>query len=157
MVLDVVLSRQRRYLERVLPMVEKWEAGSEARTMRWLAGHELDQKRYGLRSGESTTIAVLAHNLVNYADERGLGEDEGCLRWAQGVAGIEHAPGLDPVVGSVAGIGPALFAYLRMRSGADALKPDARVARALRTQGSMYRPTSTPSSLWRMPSQKRQP
>jgi len=53
------------------------------------------------------------------------------MQWAQGVAGLEHAPGLDPVAGSVTGIGPALFAYLRMRSGADALKPDLRVARAL--------------------------
>jgi hypothetical protein len=39
------------------------------------------------------------------------------------------------VAGSVTGIGPALFAYLRMRSGADALKPDLRVVRALRTLG----------------------
>jgi hypothetical protein len=35
----------------------------------------------------------------------------------------------------VKGIGPALFAYMRMRSGADALKPDLRVARALRELG----------------------
>ena len=105
--------------------------------MRWLAGHELAQKRYGLRSGESATIAALACNLVDFVDERSLGEqeDEGCMQWAQGVAGLEHAPGLDPVAGSVTGIGPALFAYLRMRSGADALKPDLRVARALRKLG----------------------
>ena len=70
--------------------------------------------------------------MAAFADGLGLSEDEGCLRWAHGVAGLEHAPGLDPVVGSVNGIGPALFAYLRMRSGADALKPDLRVARALR-------------------------
>jgi hypothetical protein len=137
MVLDVVLSRQRRYQERVLPLVEKWERDSEAYSLLWLAAHEPDQKSYGLRSGESETAAALARNLVAFADEHGLGadEDKACLRWAQGVAGLEHAPGLDPVVGSVRGIGPALFAYLRMRSGADALKPDLRVARALRKIG----------------------
>ncbi len=137
MVVDVVLSRQRRYQERVLPLVARWESDSEAHSMRWLAGHELAQKRYGLRSGESATIAALACNLVDFVDERSLGEqeDEGCMQWAQGVAGLKHAPGLDPVAGSVTGIGPALFAYLRMRSGADALKPDLRVARALRKLG----------------------
>jgi hypothetical protein len=137
MVLDVVLSRQRRYEERVLRLVDKWEGDSKAYSIRWLAAHEPDQKRYGLRSGEAATAAALASNLVAFADEHGLGddEDEGCLRWAHGVAGLEHAPGLDPVAGSVKGIGPALFAYLRMRSGADALKPDLRVARALRKLG----------------------
>lgn len=100
--------------------------------MRLLAAHEPDQKRYGLRSGESATIAALVGNLVGFVDGHGLSEDEGCLRWAGAVAGLEHAPELDPVAGSVPGIGPALFAYLRMRSGADALKPDLRVARALR-------------------------
>jgi hypothetical protein len=135
MLLDVVLSRQRRYQERVLPLVAKWEADSEAHSLRWLAAHEPDQKSYGLRSGESATIAALARNLVSFVDGRGLGEDEGCMRWAQAVAGLEHAPGLDPVAGSVPGIGPALFAYLRMRSGADALKPDLRVARGLQKLG----------------------
>ena len=48
---------------------------------------------------------------------------------------LEHAPKLDPVVGGVPGIGPALFAYMRMRCGADALKPDLRVADALRNLG----------------------
>lgn len=137
MVLDVVLSRQRRYEERVLPLVEKWERDSEAHSLRWLAAHEPERKSYGLRSGESATTVALARNLVTFADEHGLGDDEdkGCLQWAQGVAGLERAPGLDPVAGSVTGIGPALFAYLRMRSGADALKPDLRVARALRKLG----------------------
>jgi hypothetical protein len=62
-------------------------------------------------------------------------EDEACLLWVQGVAGLERGTGLDPVAGSVVGIGPVLFAYLRMRSGAEALKPDLRVAPALRKLG----------------------
>lgn len=64
-----------------------------------------------------------------------LSEDEGCRVWADGVQHLEHAPKLDPVVGGVPGIGPALFAYMRMRCGADALKPDLRVAAALRELG----------------------
>lgn len=137
MILDVVLSRQRRYRERVLPLVTRWELDSEEHSLRWLATHEPDQKGYGLRFGESATTTALARNLVAFADEHGLGKDEdgACLRWAQGVAGLEQAPGLDPVAGSVTGIGPALFTYLRMRSGADALKPDLRVANALRKLG----------------------
>jgi hypothetical protein len=77
------------------------------------------------------------------------------VKWAQGVAGLEHAPGLDPVVGSVTGIGPALFAYLRMRSGANALKPDLRVARALRKLG-FYVPVGEHAILlWHMLPQTR--
>jgi hypothetical protein len=64
-----------------------------------------------------------------------MDEDGGCLKWADSVRGLEHAHRLDPVVGAVPGIGPALFAYLRMRCGADALKPDLRVAKALRRLG----------------------
>ena len=120
-----------------MPLVARWERDNKAHSLRWLAAHEPDQKSYGLRTGESATAAALARNLVTFADTNGQGDDEdkGCLQWAQEVAGLEHAPGLDPVAGSVAGIGPALFAYLCMRSGADTLKPDLRVARALRKLG----------------------
>jgi len=44
--------------------------------LRWLAAHEPDQKSYGLRSGESATAAALARNLVTYAVEHDLGDDE---------------------------------------------------------------------------------
>ena len=49
-------------------------------------------------------------------------------------------------VGATNGIGPALFAYLRMRSGADALKPDLRVRESLNRLGFGLPTTSTPSS-----------
>jgi hypothetical protein len=42
---------------------------------------------------------------------------------------------MDPYAGSVSGMGPALFAYLRMRSGADTIKPDPRVKAGLRRLG----------------------
>ena len=38
-------------------------------------------------------------------------------------------------MGCVKGIGIALFAYMRMRSGADAIKPDVRVRKSLRSLG----------------------
>lgn len=135
MVLDVVLSRRRRYEPQVLPRIARWETDSSEHSLRWLAAHEPDTKQYGLRSGESATIATLARNLTTFGDDLGLDEDQACLQWATDVAGLEHAPRLDPVVGSVSGIGPALFTYLRMRSGADALKPDGRVTGSLRRLG----------------------
>jgi len=79
--------------------------------------------------------------MIAFADDLGISEDQACKQWADGVAGLEHAPGLDPVAGAVPGIGPALFAYLRMRCGSDALKPDLRVAKGLRQLG-FYVPAS---------------
>ncbi|MEI6156405.1 MAG: hypothetical protein WCP88_04300, partial [bacterium] len=49
-----------------------------------------------------------------------------------------RTPKLDPYVG-VKGIGIALYAYLRMRSGADAIKPDVWVARLLMEYGATIR------------------
>jgi hypothetical protein len=64
-----------------------------------------------------------------------LDEEEGCYLWAKEVEGLEHAHGLDPVVGGVSGIGPALFALMRMHCGGNAIKPDLRVRRELRRLG----------------------
>lgn len=80
---------------------------------------------------EPETMQRVAANLVAFAGDRGLDEDEACAAWARQVDGLEHASRLDPVVGAVPGIGPALFAYMRMRSGASAIKPDVRVRRGL--------------------------
>jgi hypothetical protein len=90
---------------------------------------------FGLQRTEPVTLQTVAANLLSFCRAEGLGEDEGCEEWAARVQGLEHAPKLDPIVGGVSGIGPALFAYMRMRCGADALKPDLRVARALRDLG----------------------
>lgn len=77
----------------------------------------------------------VAEGLCRYAGERALTDDDGCRGWAWEVAPLEHAHRLDPYVGVVGGIGPALFAYARMRCGADALKPDLRVRAAFRRLG----------------------
>lgn len=131
MVLDVVISRQRRYQSRVLPLVARWEADNDEHSLRWLSAHEPAPERYGLRPGEPKTIVTVAPNMVDLADDLEVNEDQACRQWADDVAGLEHAHRLDPVAGAVPGIGPALFAYLRMRSGSDALKPDLRVAKGL--------------------------
>ncbi|WP_134124148.1 hypothetical protein [Kribbella kalugense] len=128
MVFDVVASRQRRYLQRVLPMVERYEASMP--TLSSLAANGPGQG-HSLRHGEPETMQAVAAGLLRFATDYGLAEEDAVKAWADGVDELVHAIRLDPYVGSVSGIGPALFAYLRMRCGADALKPDLRVHRAL--------------------------
>ena len=146
MVLDVVTSRRRRYQTRVLPLVARWEADNDEHSLHWLSTHEPALERYGLRPGEADTIATIARNFVAFADDLGMNEDQACQQWANDVAGLEHAFRLDPVAGAVPGIGPAPFAYLRMRSGSDSLKPDFRVAKGLRQLGFQVPTGSTQSS-----------
>lgn len=135
MVFDVVASRQRKYRERVLPLVARWEENSSAPTLRELASAGVEAGTYGLRRAEPTTMQQVASNLLSYAEQRAVSEDEACLAWANGVDGLEHAHQLDPIVGGVSGIGVALFLYMRMRSGANTLKPDLRVTAGLRNLG----------------------
>jgi len=134
MVFDVVVSRQRRYASVVLPRVEKWAAAGEASLVR-LAESEVQAEEFGLQRTEPVTLRTVAANLLAFCRDQGLSEDDGCRAWADGVQDLEHAPKLDPIVGGVSGIGPALFAYMRMRCGADALKPDLRVVGGLRSLG----------------------
>lgn len=135
MVVDVVTSRRRKYDTRVLPLVARWESQASDSSLRSLAAEPLAAQDYGLTSTEPATIQTVAANLSKFATDQGASEDDGCRLWAQQVEELEHAHRLDPVVGCVSGIGPALFAYMRMRCGANALKPDVRVARALRNLG----------------------
>ncbi|GAA1962332.1 hypothetical protein [Amycolatopsis minnesotensis] len=135
MVFDVVASRQRRYEQRVLPLVERWASEHAPGSLAVMATSPPDPGTYGLLASEPHTMRTIARNLADLANRLGVDEDRACLAWAENVRGLEHAHGLDPVVGAVKGIGPALFAYLRMRCGADALKPDVRVAKGLRALG----------------------
>lgn len=139
MIVDVVASRQRSYLTRVKAIVADWEAANEQHSIRWLAEHPLDATRFGLSEAEVVTIFEVARNLRAFTVNEGPlgpdGEDRACGMWAQGCGELEHAPRLDPVVGCVKGIGLALFAYMRMRSGADAIKPDSRVKSAMASLG----------------------
>lgn len=135
MVFDVVFSRRRNYKARVLPRVLQWEDAVPEPTLRSLAFEPLAASDYGLMSAEPVTMRAVAENLLTFSTDEGLTEDEGCRLWAREVDGLQHAHKLDPLVGSVSGIGPALFAYMRMRCGANALKPDVRVTKALRKLG----------------------
>ena len=134
MVVDVIASRQRKYRSRVLPLVARWEEHVEESTLRGLAAWS-DTGALGLRSGEAETMSTTACGLLRFANEHGLSEDDACRAWATSVDALEHAYMLDPYVGSVRGVGLALFSYLRMRCGADALKPDVRVYQALNALG----------------------
>ena len=78
----------------------------------------------------------VAGGLVAFAEDHGLeSDDSACRQWAYWVDPVAHAPKLDPYVGSIKGIGPALFAYLRLLSGADTLKPDVQTRKVLGTLG----------------------
>ncbi len=134
MVFDVVASRQRTYKNRVLPWVERFEATPPARSLAALAS--IGPPLEGLRRGEADTMRDVASGLLQFGtDHRVQGDDATVEAWAGTVAPLELAPALDPYVGSVAGIGIALFAYLRMQSGANALKPDGRVRAAIKSLG----------------------
>ncbi|GAA4972677.1 hypothetical protein WHI96_17790 [Pseudonocardia tropica] len=140
MVLDVVLSNQRRYDRRVVPMLDRWAARMRqvdgTPTLAWLRDNPGSYDGLGLRRHEPRTIAEVTSGLLRYGATHGaVDEDGACAGWAVGTAGLELAPKIDPYVGSVHGIGPALFAYCRLLCGADTIKPDVRVLKQMRTFG----------------------
>jgi hypothetical protein len=135
MVVDVVASRQRTYQSKVRGIVDGWRDEAREPTLAWLAANRPDRARLGLMAGEPETMRQVAENLVAFAGSRGLDEDDGCYAWTEQVDGLEHAHRLDPVVGRVSGIGPALFALMRMRCGGIAIKPDVRVRTELHRLG----------------------
>jgi len=135
MVFDVVASRQRQYEARVLPMVARFEESPAASSLAALAKTDVSPVS-GLRRGEWETIRNVAAGLTDFGRSAGISiEDEICFQWAQATDELRFAHRLDPFVGAVSGIGPALFAYARMRSGALALKPDLRLKNALKALG----------------------
>jgi hypothetical protein len=88
MVFDVVASRQRRYENRVLPMVEAFARTPSATSLRTLAeqGPGID---HGLRSGEDTTMQAVASGLVRFATEGNLDDDDATRAWAESAAPFE--------------------------------------------------------------------
>jgi hypothetical protein len=135
MVFDVVSSRQRRYEETVVPWVAAFESEPAAKSLSALEEFG-PSSRYHLRGGESDTMRAVARGLLAFAQDYGQSSDDDTAEsWARLVAPLELAPSLDPYVGCVKGIGIGLFSYMRMRAGADALKPDLRVRAALSALG----------------------
>jgi hypothetical protein len=132
MVVDVVASRQRRYSTRVTRLV------AEFRTSGITALYDLANCRSvplpGLRSGEAETMVAVAGGLLAWGvnNPSPLNDDDHLVgSWAARAAPFDLAPSLDSFVGTIKGIGPAPYAYLRMRSGADGIKPDVRVRKHL--------------------------
>jgi hypothetical protein len=148
MVFDCVMSRQRTYQSRVLPLVDEFAKTPNAASLRVLAeqgpGLAGPSRSYPFMRGDANAIRGVAAGLVRFCDERQLDEEEGVRFWAAEAAPWERRPKGDSYVGSVKGIGIATFAYLRMRSGADAIKPDVRVNAAL---GSLLFPLGDGSDL----------
>ena len=135
MVFDVVASRQRHYDTRVKKLTIEFESHSASVSLSSLASTESSPVS-GLRRGEWETMRNVAGGLIEFGSQIGQSDDdEICLQWSTSTEDVRFAHRIDPFVGAVSGIGPALFAYLRMRSGASAIKPDLRVRKAIRTLG----------------------
>jgi hypothetical protein len=138
LVVDVVLSNQRKYETIVDPLVTAWMAANPAMTLDQLAVSgpgPLARLRKDKWADEEATIQKVGAGLVAYCKDHQLNELSGIRRWADDVDPLRYTWKLDPYVGSVRGIGVALFAYLRMLCGADAIKPDTRVRGALACSG----------------------
>ena len=148
MVFDCVMSRRRRYESVVLPLVADFKLTPSAVSLTDLAerGPGLTglSRPYPFKRGEAETIRQVATGLERYREERSLGEEAAVRAWAGEAGAFERTPDLEPYVGSIKGIGVATFAYLRMRCGADAIKPDVRVRAGL---GSLLFPLGDGSDL----------
>jgi hypothetical protein len=134
MVFDVVASRQRDYQNKVRTLVADFELRPAAASLAALASNG-PGPGLSLMSTEAITVERVAAGLHRYCEEHQLDDDQGVAQWAVSTESLRFAPRLDSYVGSVSGIGVALFAYLRMRSGADAIKPDLRVRRNFNRMG----------------------
>jgi hypothetical protein len=137
MVVDVVASAARNYdrvEQTIVPGFERLAHNKP--TLEALAKTDPAQlKSLGLRANEPNTMIEVAKGLIQFGSERNItGDDAICRAWGEYAEEWRRTRKLDPYVG-VKGIGIALHAYLRMRSGADAIKPDVWIARLLQQYG----------------------
>jgi hypothetical protein len=133
MVFDVVHSANRNYETTVVNRVERFSTTSAARSMLSLS-QSGPEDRTGFRRFEADAMMQVAARLAAHCARLEVDDDEGCREWANGDdPGLLHR--LDPVIGSVKGMGFTLYRYLRMRCGADDVKPDRRVAGGLHACG----------------------
>jgi len=148
MVFDCVMSRRRRYESVVLPLVAEFRLTPNAVSLRALAkrgpGLAGATRPYPFLRGDAEVIQRAAAGLERFRQDHGLDDDAAVRSWAEGAAAFERHQDDEPYVGSIKGIGIATFAYLRMRCGADAIKPDVRVREAL---GSLLFPLGDGSDL----------
>ena len=141
MVVDVVASAARNYdrvEQTIVPGFERLAHNNP--TLEALAkANPAQLKTLGLRANEPNTMIEVAKGFMRFGSERNItGDDAICRAWGEYAEEWRRTPKLDPYVG-VKGIGIALYAYLHMRSGADAIKPDVWVARLLMEYGATIR------------------
>jgi hypothetical protein len=141
MVVDVVASAARNYdrvEQAIVPGFERLAHNKP--TLDALAKADPAQlKALGLRANEPNTMIAVAEGLIQFGSTQNItGDDAICRAWGEYAEQWRRTPKLDPYVG-VKGIGIALYAYLRMRSGADAIKPDVWIARLLQQYGATIR------------------
>lgn len=128
MVVDVVASRQRRYESgvegRILPA---YRAEAQSLGLEWLSKNSPNFLK--LRSNEADTMRELAEFLLLFSQD---GDDEKAI--SDFVKSSDRASIRARAI-SIKGIGPVLYEYLRLLSGADTIKIDSRVRGSLRHLG----------------------
>ena len=120
MVVDVVASRQRKYLEYVVPkLLPQYKLKAADLSLESLSKRA--PAWMPLRSGEAKVMQNVAQVLLDFGNKWKItDEDAICLGWANDSSAHQE-------ILKIKGIGPALLQYLRMRSGADSVKIDFRV------------------------------
>lgn len=134
-IVDAVASSQHRY-QAAINSVAQFETNWPGTAMAQLAAGTFTG--CGLSTARWTTITGIAEALRAYQAAHpllpGANDDSVLLSWALETEPLRLAVNADPV-GQVKGFSTALFAYLRMRSGADAIKPDVRLRKKLAALG----------------------
>lgn len=124
MVVDVVGSMRRKYVEYVVPkLLPSYVEIAQDLSLTSLANTPPVWMK--LKTGEAEVMSKVAKELLLHGRRNNLtSDDEICRHWAtSGNYGTE--------VIDIKGIGPALHEYLRMLCGADTLKVDVRVINGL--------------------------
>ena len=141
MVVDVVASAWRNYDRVEKHIVPAFEKSVRTPDLKSLAKGIPNIP--GLRGGEAAAMQAAAAGLLRFAKDKRpatLSDDEKIVRaWAKYAEPFRFNTKSEPYVGAVKKIGPALFAYLRMRAGADAIKADVWVARVLEEHGAKFK------------------
>ena len=141
MVVDVVASAWRNYDRVEKQIVPAFEKSVRTPSLKMLA--QAIPNIPGLRNGEAAAMQAAAAGLLRFAAEKlpgAAGNDEKIVKaWAKYAEPFRFETKSEPYVGSVKRVGPALFAYLRMRAGADAIKADVWVARVLQQHGAKFK------------------
>jgi hypothetical protein len=133
-VVDAVLSVRKKCVRDVTPAMNTWTAANPGATLASLAsrGAGTIVGKPATWKGHAT-IRGVAEALLDFGANDAT-DQQRMRAWAVEAVPFRYHYRLD-AVGAIRGIGPALFSYLLIRSGADALKPDSRVKEQLKKSG----------------------